>query len=298
MKLIVERRPEHGPWAVHITSYDDDGDRLPYSDTIKNFEKRAARNKVATDLATDNGCTEADAAKAVSEAYNQLVDEDEAKNQGGGEKKRDQASQLVDLADEAELWHTPDKTVYTSVITDSYRDDWELNGTDFRHWLTETFHKKYDKAPTNNAIKDAIAVLASKGSRDGSEYRVYTRVAMDGDKIYLDLANQARQVVEIDAFGWRVLDISPVKFHRSESMWPLPEPRKGTLDTLRDFLNLGPGDDAVWALYAACLVQALRGDSHYPPLVIYGEHGSAKTTAAKTCCSLFDNQSNVNRQEE
>ena len=55
MKLTVERRPEHGPWAVHITSYDDDGDRLPYSDTIKNFETRAARNKVATDLATDNG---------------------------------------------------------------------------------------------------------------------------------------------------------------------------------------------------------------------------------------------------
>ncbi|HIN17538.1 MAG TPA: hypothetical protein EYM68_06485, partial [Gammaproteobacteria bacterium] len=287
MKLIVERRPEHGPWAVHITSYDDDGDRLPYSDTIKNFEKRAARNKVATDLATDNGCTEADAAKAVSEAYNQLVDEDEAKNQGGGQKKRDQASQLVDLADEAELWHAPDKTVYASVVTDSYRDDWELNGTGFRHWLTETFHKKYDKAPTNNAIKDAIGVLASKGSRDGREYQVYTRVAEHGDKIYLDLANQARQVVQIDTTGWRLIDIPPVRFRRSGSMWPLPEPRKGSLNTLRELLNLG-SDDGVWALYLGCLVQALLPESQYPPLVLHGEHGSAKTTAAKIFRKLID----------
>ena len=87
MKLTVERRPEHGPWAVHITSYDDDGDRLSYSDTVKNFETRAARNKVATDLVADNGCTEADAAKAVREAYNLLVEEDEVKNQGGGPGK-------------------------------------------------------------------------------------------------------------------------------------------------------------------------------------------------------------------
>jgi chromosomal replication initiation ATPase DnaA len=205
----------------------------------------------------------------------------------------------VKLAEEAELWHAPDKTVYASVVTDSYRDDWELNGTGFRHWLTETFHKKYDKAPTANAIKDAIGVLASKGSRNGNQYPVFTRVAEEDGRIYLDLANQARQVVEIDAYGWRVLDISPVRFKRSESMRPLPEPRKGNLNTLRDFLNFGPGDDAVWALYAACLVQALRGDSHYPPLVIYGEHGSAKTTAAKMYRRLIDpNKSDLRSAQE
>ena len=125
------------------------------------------------------------------------------------------------------MWHGRDKTVYASVTTGSYREDWELTGTGFKYWLIERFHKEYDKTPTNNAIKDAIAVLASKGSRDGSEYQVYTRVAEGGDKIYLDLANQAHQVVEIDTAGWRLIDIPPVKFRRSGSMWPLPEPRKG-----------------------------------------------------------------------
>ncbi len=288
MKLTVERRPEHGPWAVQISSYDADGDRLPYSDTVKNFASRAVRNKVATDLVADNGCAEAEAATAISNLYNQLVEEDEVKNQGGGQEKRDQASQLVKLAEEAELWHAPDKTVYASVVTGSYRDDWELNSTGFRHWLTETFHKKYDKAPSTNAIKDAIGVLASKGSRSGNQYQVFTRVAEEDGRIYLDLANQARQVVEIDTVGWRLIDIPPVRFRRSGSMWALPEPRKGSMDTLRVFLNFGPGDDAVWALYAACLVQALRGNSQYPPLVLHGEHGSAKSTAAGIFRKLID----------
>ena len=79
MKLTVVRRPEHGPWAVHITSKDNEGTRLPYSDTVKNFETRAARNKVATDLVADNGCTEEDADKLVREAFNQLMEDGDAR---------------------------------------------------------------------------------------------------------------------------------------------------------------------------------------------------------------------------
>ena len=71
-------------------------------------------------------------------------------------------------------------------------------------------------------------------------------------------------------------------------MWPLPEPRKGSLNTLREFLNLGPDDDGVWALYAGCLLQALRAESQYPQLVLHGEHCSAKTTAAKIFRKLID----------
>ena len=290
MKLKVEKQPEKGDWAVQITSYDDHGDRLPYSDTVKNFDTRAARNKVISELVADNGCTYEDADKLVREAFNQLMEDGDAGDQGGDHQRRDQASQLVDVADVAELWHGLDMTAYASVTTDSRREDWKLESKGFTDWLTAEFYERYNKPPTKTAKDTAMALLSSKARRDGDEYPVYTRVAEEDGRIYLDLANADRQVVAIDAYGWRLLDISPVKFHRSESMWPLPEPRKGTLNILREFLNLGPGDDAVWALYAACLVQALRGDSQsqYPPLVIYGEHGSAKTTAAKMYRRLID----------
>jgi len=288
MKLTVVRRPEHGPWAVHITSKDNEGTRLAYSDTVKNFETRAARNKVASDLVVDNGCTEEDADKLVREAFNQLMEDGDAEDQGGDHQRRDQASQLVDVAGVAELWHGLDMTAYASVTIDSRREDWQLQSKGFKDWLIAEFYERYNKPPTNSAIETAMALLSSKARRDGDEYPVYTRVAEEDGRIYLDLANAARQVMEIDAYGWRVLDISPVKFKRSESMRPLPEPRKGKLDTARDFLNLGPDDDAVWTLFAACLLQMFRGDSHYPPLVIYGEHGSAKTTAARMYRRLID----------
>ena len=288
MILIVEKQPEKGDCVVQIVSYDDHGDRLTYSDTVKNFDSRAVRKKVISELVADNGCTYEDADKAVSEAFNQLMEDGDADDQGGDHQRRDQASQLVDVADVAELWHGLDMTAYASVTTDSRPEDWELQSKGFKDWLVAEFYARYNKPPTNSAIDTAMALLSRKARRDGDEYPVYTRVAEEDGRIYLDLANADRQVVAIDAYGWRVLDISPVKFKRSESMWPLPEPRKGTLDTLRGFLNFGPSDDAVWALYAACLVQELRGDSQYPPLVIYGEHGSAKTTAAKMYRRLID----------
>jgi hypothetical protein len=288
MKLKVERQLEKGEWVVKIVSYDDHGDRLTYSDTVKNFDSRAARKKVISELVADNGCTYEDADKAVTAAFNQLTEDGDAEDQGRDHQRRDQASQLIDVADVAELWHGVDMTAYASVTTDSCREDWELQSKGFSDWLISKFYERYNKPPTNSAKETAMALLSSKARRDGDEYPVYIRVAEEDGRIYLDLANAARQVVEIDAYGWRVFDISPVRFKRSESMKPLPEPRKGNLNTLRDFLNFGPGDDAVWALYAACLVQALRGDSHYPPLVIYGEHGSAKTTAAKMYRRLID----------
>ena len=45
MKLKVEKQPEKGDCVVQIVSYDDHGDRLPYSDTVKNFDSRAVRKK-------------------------------------------------------------------------------------------------------------------------------------------------------------------------------------------------------------------------------------------------------------
>jgi hypothetical protein len=54
MKLKVEKQPENGDWAVQITSYDDHGERLPYSDTVKNFDSRAARKKVISELVADD----------------------------------------------------------------------------------------------------------------------------------------------------------------------------------------------------------------------------------------------------
>ena len=63
VKLIVVRRPEHGPWAVHITSYDDDGDWLyPKSSTTPS----AGGGWYHVVLTFDNGSTASLAARLMS----------------------------------------------------------------------------------------------------------------------------------------------------------------------------------------------------------------------------------------
>jgi hypothetical protein len=58
------------------------------------------------------------------------------------------------------------------------------------------------------------------------------------------------------------------------------------VDGLRQFVNVA--DDNAWRLLVAWLVQALRPRGPYPVLCLSGEHGSAKTTAARMVRSLID----------
>ena len=59
---------------------------------------------------------------------------------------------------------------------------------------------------------------------EGLEYPVSTRLAEHNGCIYLDLANERWEAVEIDATGWRIVSNAPVRFRRSRGMLPLPYP--------------------------------------------------------------------------
>jgi hypothetical protein len=105
--------------------------------------------------------------------------------------------------------------------------------------------------------------------------------------LYLDLANDHWQAVEITASGWRVVDEVPVKFRRPKGMLPLPMPgRGGSLQALRPFLNVG--SDADWQMLVSWLAMTFRPRGPYPILVLYGEQGSAKSSVARILRRLID----------
>ncbi len=69
-------------------------------------------------------------------------------------------------------------------------------------------------------------------------------------------------------------------------MLPLPVPESGgTISLLRPYVNLGEVD---FRLFVAWITAAIRPDGPYPPLVLYGEQGSAKTTLARVARLLVD----------
>jgi hypothetical protein len=211
------------------------------------------------------------------------------------EDKPTQAQLLVRSAAGAELFHTPAGDAYASVPVGGHRETHQVKSKGFRRWLVRGYFAEHDRPPGAQALQDTLGLLEARAQFDGTEREVFVRVAGDGggDTIYVDLANERWEVVEITAGGWRVLpgDRAPVRFRRPRGMLSLPTPAtrggRDDLDSLlRRFINAS--DESAIRLVIAWLVQALRPTGPYPVLIFQGEQGSAKSTAERLVRSLVD----------
>jgi hypothetical protein len=198
------------------------------------------------------------------------------------------ATQLVDLAHGAgvELFRTPDGEPFAVVPADSHQEIWPVRSSGFRLWLRRLYFSTTRGTANSQALQDALATLEGEALFDGNQEDVHLRVAEWNGSHYLDLADPYWRVVEIGAAGWRVLDHSPVRFHRPKGLLGLPVPvSAGSLDGLREFLTV---DDDGWRLVAGWLVATLRPDRPFPILALHGEQGSAKSTQAKMLRRMVD----------
>ena len=153
----------------------------------------------------------------------------------------------------------------------------------FRSWLARMFFMVAGKTPSCQAMQDAIGVLEGKAVFEGPSRTVHVRVAGHQDKIYIDLCNDAWQVVEVSATGWLVLSDSPVMF-RARKQCCRYLCRLGAVRSANygRFVHM---EDADWVLFLAWIVAALRPVGPYPVLDLQGEHGSGKSTACRRSCA-------------
>jgi hypothetical protein len=203
--------------------------------------------------------------------------------------RRSQATVLIELANEAELFHTSECETYASVEIHGHRETWALKSRGFRDWLMHRFYEVESKSPSSQGFQDALNVLSGRARFDGERREVHTRIAAHEGAIYVDIADENWRIVQITAEGWRVAVSAdaPVRFRRPRGMMSLPEPtRGGTLNELRKFINVK--DDADWSLLLAWLVASLRPNLPIPLLALYGAQGSAKSTTARILTSLID----------
>lgn len=197
-----------------------------------------------------------------------------------------QATRLVRLGREAELWHTPDGEPWATIDAGHHREHWPLRGKGYREWLARRYYETYGQAPGSQAMQNALAVLEGDAKYAGPEHPVYVRVAEHEGRIYLDLADQQWRAVEISADGWRVVANPPVRFRRARGMQPLPVPQRGgSLDLLWKYVNVAEYDRP---LVAGCLVMALSPRGPYPVLALGGEQGSGKSTTARVFRRIVD----------
>ncbi|MDX6269893.1 MAG: hypothetical protein QOD28_1116 [Acidobacteriota bacterium] len=202
------------------------------------------------------------------------------------EKSKSQASLLVEVAEDAELFHTGDGDTYATIPINSHRETWALKSRGFRDWLSKRFYETEGSIPNAQSMQDALNTLQGIARHDGAEIEVHTRLAAKNDCIWLDLCDEEWRIVKISAEGWEIVSEAPIKFRRTRGMRPLPTPVTGdSISLLRDLLNV---TDADWVLLVSWLVAAFRPGYPFPVLVIHGEQGSAKSTVSKVLRDLID----------
>jgi hypothetical protein len=150
-----------------------------------------------------------------------------AAGSGSAGRKASQATHLVLLASNVQFWHTPDFEAFATIEVAGHQENWAVASRGFRRWLAHRFYQQEGTTPSSQALQDALNVLGGKAVFEGVEHPVWTRIAEDNGYIYLDLANDSWNVVEIAPSGWRVISSPPVKFRRSRGMLALPHPIAG-----------------------------------------------------------------------
>jgi len=204
------------------------------------------------------------------------------------DEKKSQADLLVELVGEdVELFYSPNKEPYASFPSNDHIETYRINTKGFKLWLGGRFYNLYTKAPGNQAVTDALGIIASKALYEGSLYPIFVRVGKKEETHFLDLADERWRVVELTKDGWQILDNSPVKFVHPSGLKPIAEPvHNGSIQILRQFMD--PISEEDWVLILAWLVAALQPKGPYPVLSVSGEQGSGKSTRSKMLRTLLD----------
>lgn len=199
-----------------------------------------------------------------------------------------QAVRLIEIVqDNSILFHDEGRIAYAVVNIGDHQETHGVRSRDFRLWLQGLYLAECGKTPSSQAMSDALLAVEGVAIHQRCEFPVFVRLAEWDGRIYLDLANEAWEVVEVSLEGWEVSQVAPINFRRTRGMAPLPRPeRGGNLDELRKFVNVP--DDESWILLVAWLVAALRSTGPYPIVTLTGEQGSAKSTTARVLRALVD----------
>ncbi len=205
-----------------------------------------------------------------------------------GKRQRAQDA-LVKLAQQrCQFFCTPGRSwkAYADVQVLGHRETMQVDGDDFRSWLTGEYYGNQGVAPGDEALNTATRTLCALAKRGGLQHEVHLRTAGVDGCLYLDLGDETWQTVRVDSEGWRIIADAPVRFRRPRPMLALPTPKRGGIvDDLWKFIAIKSGPDRV--LTVAWLLAALAQPAGaLPVLVVSGEQGTAKSTATRFLLAL------------
>jgi hypothetical protein len=151
--------------------------------------------------------------------------------------------------------------------------------------LAAAFLVDFGNPAPQQALTDAL--MAIEGIALAAKAKpLALRVAQSHGALWLDLGDDTGELVRITPEGWQIVSEAPVLHRRTALTAPLPTPASdGDLSALWSLLNIAAPDRPV---LVAFLVAALMPNMPHPILLLTGEQGTGKSTAAKIIASVVD----------
>lgn len=182
--------------------------------------------------------------------------------------------------------HNASRVPYAVVDRGGYIETWPIASPEFRLWLSSQLYRETGQAPTGAALDTVLDSLKARALFDSPVREVHLRVAKVGAGYVIDIGDDQRRVIKVDAAGWKLVASTDVLFHRPSSMRALPVPELGgSMEALRPFVNLGEKE---FDMALAWMIEALRPDTHKPLLELSGPMGSAKSSTQARLRQLID----------
>lgn len=206
----------------------------------------------------------------------------------------DQLLALVSDRDPGLLIDIASGEPYLQVVDGPLTQAVPASGAGARTWVEGVWDDASpERVVAPSAVDAVLNKLATRATRKGARANIYRRVGRSSTgPVYLDLGNLGSEAVEITSLKWQVVDKPCCSFERPQTLQPLARPVK-----VRDEDKSG-----VWAQYfelvrvpkvrqpqvVGVFLSWLLPTGPYPLVVLGGEHGTAKTTAARMLRASID----------
>jgi hypothetical protein len=194
------------------------------------------------------------------------------------------------------FFHTETEESFARVKVQGHLENLPIQSAEFSSWLKRLLWKATKEAVDGKTLDAVRGVLEGKARFEGQEHRLYNRVAWHDGAIWYDLGDSEWRAVKVTPQGWSLVTDVPILFRRYAHQRPQLVPdRAGALSEAERFLNLRTDTDAdghtVYDeryLFLVALISYLVPDIPHPIIVLYGEHGAAKTTLSRIARELVD----------
>ena len=225
-----------------------------------------------------------------NESSNLPGDKESSSGNVSEERKQSAAEILVELAREAPgatFFHDDVGESYAAFDVEGHREIHRIRSQHFKLLLTEWFFEETGRAPSADAMNQALGVLEMMAVRRGEQRKLDIRVAQKNGSFYYDLADDDWRAVKISPGSATIVEKPPILFKRTRTMSAQVTPDfGGKLSLLFNHVRLASFADKLLLLVyiVSCFVAGIP----HPILVVAGEKGAAKSTLVRMIRAIVD----------